>query len=747
MMSYCDRCRDRRIALQFLLWALLWVRPTFLVAADDLASWVNPFVGTKLSNLDDYGKTTPGAVRPFGMLNWGPDIAGSEFYQWEKPVTRGFSLTHTSGPGCGQFGDAPILPVEGVPGHTEQQPQTASFHHEHELAEPGYYAVVLDSGIRVQLAAGVRSGIAQFDFPASETPHAIIFDLAHNLSPRIYQTELTIHGRQISGSITSGNNCRFGKNRYRVYFAFETEQMPASSAVFAGVKQKAEPTGGYVSFASSVRSIRLKAGISYVSIANARANLRREIPGWDPQFVRQEARRDWNVALGHALAKGGEDMDRRVFYTALYHSLLHPSVFSDLNGEYIGFDGKVHQAGRRTQYANFSSWDIYRDEVQLLAMLFPQKASDMAQSLIVDAQQGGGLPVFPIANDEAHAMVGDPDDAILAGFYAFGARDFDVHAAYEAMVRGATDPRTRVKQDLERPYLEEYLKQGYVSERNIPGQGAAAMTLEYQNADFAISRMAAMLGHEEDAQRFLVRSGRWRTLFDPTTKYIRARDVRGQFLPNFLPASEAGFVEGNSAQYTWMVPYDLGSVIQAIGGPDAASARLDHYFSQYYHGGAQSGPYFAIANEPSFGNPWIYNWTGRPWRTQEVVRKTLHDLFSPNPDGLPGNDDLGATSAWVVFAELGFYPEIPGVGGVTLHSPVFPEMRLLLGTHPLRITAPGAPATIYVQTIELDGKPVRNWWIDWEHLSQASRLSYALDRSANHEPGEPPPSFPPVNRR
>jgi predicted alpha-1,2-mannosidase len=737
------------IAFYLLLWGTLWLRPLVLLAADP-ATWVNPFVGTKLSNLSDYGKTVPGAVRPFGMLNWGPDTAGVEFYQWEKPLTRGFSLTHTSGPGCGQFGDAPVFPLEGTPIDATEGPMTSSFRHEHEVAEPGYYSVVLDSGIHVQLAAQVRSGIAEFDFPSGTESHTLLFDLGHNLSPGIYATEITIHGRQITGSVTSGNNCRFGKNQYRMYFAFETQQTPMTSVVFDKGKQRLGPTlshgvraGGYVSFPTSVRTVRLRVGLSYVSSANAKANLKREIPGWDLQVVRQQARRDWDAALGHALAEGGDDRDRKVFYTALYHALLHPSVFSDLNGEYIGFDGKVHQAGPRIQYANFSGWDIYRCEVQLLAMLFPERASDMAQSLVVDAQQGGGLPIFPVANDEAHAMVGDPGDAILAGFYAFGARNFDVHAAWRAMLRGATDPQTRVKQDLERPYLEEYLKQGFVSDRNIPGQGAASMTLEYQNADFAISRMAAMLGDQADARKFLALSGRWRTLFDPETKYIRARDVHGNFLPDFSPASEAGFVEGNSAQYTWMVPYDLENVIQAIGGPDAASARLDHYFSQYYHGGAQSGPYFAIANEPSFGNPWVYNWTGRPWRTQEVVRKTLRDLFSPEPQGLPGNDDLGATSAWVVFAELGFYPEIPGVGGVTLHSPVFPGMTLLLGSHPLRITASGAPSQIYVQKVELDDRPVLEWWIDWDHLSRASHLSYVLGSHANLDPHDAPPSFPP----
>jgi putative alpha-1,2-mannosidase len=202
-------------------------------------------------------------------------------------------------------------------------------------------------------------------------------------------------------------------------------------------------------------------------------------------------------------------------------------------------------------------------------------------------------------------------------------------------------------------------------------------------------------------------------------------------------------VEGNAAQYTWMIPYDLPGVIAAVGGPEEARKRLDDYFSQYYDYRLKNGPYFAIGNEPSFGNPWIYNWTGHPWRTQEVVRKTLGDLFTSGPEGLPGNDDLGATSSWVVFAQLGMYPEIPGVGGVTLNSPAFPEVTLRLGQHVVRITAAGAPAKLYVQSVKLDGQPVRNWWLDWERLAKASKLDFTLSGEPNRDAGQPPPSFAP----
>ena len=725
----------------------------FPQSSQDLAAMVNPFVGSEISKLHDYGKTVPGAVRPFGMLDWSPDMVDEVFYRWETPETRGFSLTHTSGPGCGQFGDVPVFPMLGLPDAKllaggPGPLYKVGFRHEDEAAEPGYYSVTLASGIRVRLAAQVRSGIAEFRFPRGTAAHTIYFDLGRNLSPRIFANELQIKGRVVTGSVTSGANCGFGKNKYRLYFAFEADQTPQTADTLQRADGAAnQRAGAYLSFSGSVETVQLKVGLSFVSVANAQSNLRREILGWDLDLVRRDARAAWNAVLGHAQIQGGSQQDRRVFYTALYHALLHPSVFSDVNGDYLGFDDKLHNAGKRTQYAGFSGWDIYRSQVQLLAMLFPKVASDMAQSLVSDSEQGGGLPIWAEANDDANAMVGDPSDCMLANFYAFGARDFDARGALKAMLRGAEDPRTRIRgKHLQRPFLEEYLRQGYVSDRAIPGSGAAAVTLEYQNADFSIARLAAALGHKEVENRYLERSSRWRTLFDPQTRYIRPRNLKGEFLPDFSPEKEEGFVEGNAAQYTWMVPYDLKSVIEAVGGGEAAKARLDHYFSQYYIHDRKNGPYFAIGNEPSFGNPWIYNWSGHPWRTQEVVRKTLQDLFTPEPSGLPGNDDLGATSSWIIFAQLGIFPEIPGVGGFTLNSPVFPQITLLLGDHRLRINATGAPSKLYVRTVSLDGQPVRNWWIDWERLSRSSSLDFALSPEPNHDPGDMPPSFRPAIR-
>ncbi|MHB1855951.1 MAG: GH92 family glycosyl hydrolase [Acidobacteriaceae bacterium] len=729
----------------------------------DLASKVNPSIGTSAAltkgetvpRIDQYGNTVPGAVRPFGMLYWGPDAVNpvpgnrNNFYRFDDTSTRGFGLTHLSGPGCSIYGEVPILPMLGIPSEPppwEPAPYQAKFNPDDQAAEPGYYAVKLSSGIHVQLAAALRSGIAEIQFPATGGAHTILVDLSRNLI-RVNDAEVHLQGRTITGSVTGGEMC--GKqNHYRVYFVLQVEEEPAKVGTFNEIEvtdgngsRRGTNSGAYISFPQAMRVVHVKVAISFVSMANARLNLIQEIPGWDFETVRRDARAAWNQALGHVQVRGGTEVQQKIFYTALYHALLHPSTFSDVNGEYLGFDEHLHHARGRIQYANYSGWDIYRCQVQLITMLMPKVGSDMAQSLVADAEQGGGLPIWSMANEEGGFMVGDSSDLMLASIYAFGGREFDTKAALKAMLHGANDPDAHSQWDVERPNLKEYLRQGFLAEDAANPYGAASITLEYANADFAISQFAEALGDTATVQTFLKRSANWRTIFDPDTRYIRPRDKDGKFLADFNPGNGVGFVEGNSAQYTWMVPYDLSGVIADVGGPEEANARLDQYFSQY--GTWRGGPYFLIENEPSFCDPWIYNWTGRPWRAQELVRKTLIDLFTDARGGIPGNDDLGATSAWAVFAQLGIYPEIPGVGGFTLNSPIFPEVTLKLGTHEISILANGAPDKVYVKKIALDDKPIRNWWIPWSEFSQAKQLDFTLSAVPEKAAGHIPPSFAP----
>jgi len=721
-------------------------------AQTDPASQVNAFVGTQLTDKVDGGNTIPGATRPFGMLYWSPDPPDGEFYNYKNLSTRGFSLTHISGPGCGAFGDVPILPMLGLP----QQPPPVypipyrdTFKHSDEVAQPGYYSVKLGSGITVELAAAERSGIATITYPLSGDAHNLLLDLSRNLT-HVQNASIKLNGSRITGSVASGGFCRLN-NHYQVYFVAETEETPQSSGTFTELGYGPSHTeasgpraGGYLRFPSSTKTLHLKVGISFVSVANAEANMEKEIPGWDFNLVRTQARNAWNEALGHAMVTGGTETQRTIFYTALYHALLHPSIFSDTNGDYIGFDDNVHNAKDRIQYANFSGWDIYRSQVQLITMLMPKIASDIAQSLVVDAEQGGGLPRWPVANDETSCMIGDPASIILADIYAFGGHDFDVEAALKAMMRGADDPTTHSRMNLERPGLADYLAKGYVPQSGAI-RNSASVTLEYETADFAISRFALALGKPAIANKYFARTTGWRGLFDPQVKYLRARVQDGTFMPDFTTEKTIGFSEGNSAQYTWMIPWDLKDLVSVIGGPDATNSRLDDYFSRYSDWGVNNAPYFFIANEPSFGDPWVYDWTGKPWRTQEVLRKTIGDMFMPTPDGLPGNDDLGETSSWLVFAELGFYPEIPAVGGVAISNPIFPKVTLKLGDRDVQIIAAGAPEKLYVQNVAVDGKPVQNWWLDWNTVRHSNKIDFTMASQPNKNAGATPPSFSPGN--
>jgi predicted alpha-1,2-mannosidase len=744
-----DRLRPSFTVCFVCLFAFLALSQDAISQQSDFAQDVNVFIGTGRSPVNDQGFTMPAASLPFGMISWGPDPVEGGFYRYELADTRGFSLTHLSGVGCPVYGDIPVMPVNGpVTSSPAQQPAIyqATYSHQHESASPGFYSVQLDTGVAVRISVTQRAGIASFQFPDAEKPHSLIFDLSRTQSRfGVQAADVHVSGNSITGSIESGGFCS-KDDRYRVYFAAETEEQPASTCTFDArtvsreiADRKGSHIGACLTFPAATRTVHLRAAVSYVSAENAVKNLHAEMSTWDLEEVRLRARAAWNDLLGRVEVSGGTPAQRHVFYTALYHSLLEPSLFNDVDGRYLGFDERVHTVKGRNQYADFSEWDIYRSQVQLIAMLAPQVAGDIAQSLVTGAEEGGGLPMWPVAADETNVMVGDPSDLILASIYAFGARNFDTRAALDAMVRGADDPTVHSRIYPERPMLSEYLKSGYVPESRAYG-GSASVTLEYTNADFAIARFAGEIGRRDLSGRYLRRSANWRRLFDPQAKYIRPRDLKGDFLPNFTPGGHAGFVEGNSAQYTWMVPYDFAGVIRAVGGDEAATARLDDYFSQYatFNG----GPYFLISNEPSFGDPWIYNWTGHPWRTQEVVAKTLKDLFLDSPGGLPGNDDLGATSSWAVFAMLGLYPEIPAVGGLTLNTPTFSRATLHLDGRSVNILANHAGSLPYIRAVSLGGRPVTNFWIAWRDLDRATTLQFQLSNEPNKLPGARPPSFP-----
>ena len=519
-------------------------------------------------------------------------------------------------------------------------------------------------------------------------------------------------------------------------------------------------TGGYVTFDTRADpSVEVRVGLSFVSVAGARANLAAESSGDSFDVVRGRAHDAWNRLLGRVRVGGGSAVDMRRFYTQLYHALIHPSTFSDADGRYAGFDGAVHRLTGRTQYADFSGWDTYRTQMPLIAMLAPHTASDMASSLVADAEQSGYLPKWSQANTHTHVMVGDPADPLIADAYAFGARDFDTAAALSAMVKGATvyGKASTSPAYYERPGLPDYLARGYVPhERNTEATeatflppdfvwGTVSTTLEYALADFSIARLAAARCDRATYTTFMRRSGSWRNVFDPAVRYMQPRYSNGSFKREDPSATE-GFVEGSAGQYTLFVPHDPAGLFAALGGRPAAAARLDAFFKQLNAGPAS--PFGFLGNEPTLGTPWLYDWVGQPYKAQRIVRDALLTLYADTPDGMPGNDDLGAMSAWWVLGALGIYPAVPGMDVLALGSPLFSSETVSLANGTLRIRAPRASeGTPYVQRLTVDGRRATRPWLRFGALSRGGTLRFDLSAHPNtsfgSRPADAPPSFAP----
>jgi predicted alpha-1,2-mannosidase len=697
------------------------------------------------------GETFPGADLPFGMVQWSPDTVKFAYsgYAFDDSRMRGFSLTHLSGAGCSQYGDLPFLPFTGaLTGDPARS--SAGFSHARETAYAGYYRVELDNGVTSELTVTQRSGAGRFTYPAGAQA-GMLLDLSGSLNT-VRDAQATLGRDTISGWVSSGNFCYLHNNSYRVYFWAQFSQPFARVGVWRdGVmlsdrREVGGPhTGVFVTFASSERSvIGLRVGISYVSVANAEANVNAEDRTGDFADVLRRATRAWGDLLGEIQISGGTADQRATFYTALYHALLFPSVFSDANGQYLGFDGRVHSlpAGH-AQYTNFSGWDIYRSEAQLLALLAPAQASDMAQSLVNDYEQSGGLPKWPVANGETYVQVGDPAAAIISAIYAFGGTDFDTRSALAALLAQATRPNK------ERPGIEYLEQPGYEPLDGAYGccnaYGPASTTLEYAAADFALSTFAEALGDRADAQKFRRRAQNWRALFNPATGYLEPRYLNGAFPSNFTPANSTGWVEGNASQYTWMVPFNLRDLFDLMGGNARVVQRLDNFFTQLDAG--PDAPYAFLGNEPSLGIPWEYDYAGAPYKTQHIVHTILTTLYGPGPAGLPGNEDLGELSSWFVFAALGMYPALPGTANLVLTSPLFSTITLRrLGGQIIQINAPRASSgAYYVQRLLVNGQVSTRPWLPSSFIAQGGTLDYTLAAAPNPLWGaavqDAPPSY------
>lgn len=782
-------------------------------SANDLTRYVNPFAGTATApGAAQPGLTFPGATMPFGMVQWGPDTErpaagkipvekdlgltpasqGGGYDRHDRRIT-GFSLTHLSGAGCDEYGDFPFMPEVGAPTDSPARPGTNSlrdrydgpFTHRREQASPGFYGVRANvagpGSVTARLTAATRAGIGRFLYPRTRAATMLINAGGSAANDRGAAVNIDPARREVTGSATSGHFCA-QRNSYTIHFVAEFDRpfreygtwqqgtlAPGSTATADAVGpslRSAAAAGAYVSFDTAARrTVAVRVGVSFVSVADARANLEAEAgPGHGFDAVRRHARLVWSRALRRVEVRGGSLAQRRIFYTALYHAMQAPRTFSDADGRYVGMDGVVH-ASPYTHYTDFSGWDIYRSEIQLLAMLQPRRTSDMVRSLLDDADQSGCLPKWPIAGAQTMEMIGDPADPIIASAAAFGVGGFDPAAALQAMLRGARRPCRSPNGDyLERQGLGPYERRGFIPlERNqqrglatsvvgSPGAvfGTASTSLEYATDDFAIAQFAARFAAEERAYGDLEhRSASWRRLVDPRTRYLEPRWANGGFPSGYSPTDGPGFAEGNSAQYSWMVPFDLESLIKKRGGTGASLRALNHFVSRLNatSGGSRS-PHAYLGNEPSLGAPWIFDWLRKPYRTQEVVRRALLENWADRPGGEPGQDDLGELSSWYVLSALGFYPEVPGTGVLALAGPLFRRERLRIGYATTVVDARGAsPNAPYIRSLRVDGRHRSKPWIPYCDLASGARIAFGLGarphRGWGSSRADRPPSFGP----
>ncbi|MFI7400781.1 GH92 family glycosyl hydrolase [Streptomyces sp. NPDC049541] len=687
-------------------------------ATDDPAGYVNPFVGTAPGGTDfghggGAGNTFPGASAALGGIQWSPDTVTRQHggYAYKDNRIRGFSLTHISGAGCSDYGNVPFMPLTGRP-DPDPAARHATFSHTNEEASPGSYGVRFDNGIRTQISVTQRSGIARFTYPAGDArPAGLTVDAGRAFNKAT--GKISIGSRTLSGYTDSGGFCH-SSNRYRLYFHVVFDRPFAHAEPLDG-----KTSGAYVSFAPGTRTVTARVGVSFVDVAAARRNVAVEQGKRSYDQLHSAARDRWNEWLGRIAVRGGTETQRRVFYTALYHALLHPSVFSDTDGRYRGMDGKVHRTRPgHVQYADFSGWDVYRSQGQLLALIAPHEASDIAQSILNQGRQAGYFDRWTVANGGTRVMVGDPLPAMAASIHAFGGTDFDARGLLRAAVAGRQDDR-------QRPGHQQYDTLGYIPAGTKGVWGSAATTLEYAIADAALAHLAGRLG-DTRTQAVLTRAaGNWRNLFNPVSGYIQPRNADGSW-PSFSPTQHGEYVEGNAAQYTWLVPHDLPGLFTAMGGTAAAASRLDTFFTQLNAGADK--PYAYLGNEPSFNIPWAYDYAGRPDRTEDIVRRALTTLFTDRPDGLVGNDDLGEMSSWAVWACLGMYPQVPGSAQLALAGPLFPSATVHRGNGvTLSLLAPDASATnAHVRSLRLNGLPVNGPFLPEAVLTSGGVLHYGM---------------------
>jgi predicted alpha-1,2-mannosidase len=731
--------------------SLIFLGASEKVSAQSPNKWVNPFVGTT-----NYGTTNPGAVVPRGMVSVVPfNVSGksdlnkrdkddgwwSTPYSWDNKYFTGYSHVNLSGVGCPELGVILLMPTTG-----EVNASVSEYGSEmsRQVAHPGYYSTFLNKyNINTEVSATERTGISRFTFPAGKSN--ILLDLGNGLTNESGASVKIINNHEIEGWRMTGTFCYNDGTERPVYFVARFSKAAESFGVWKKMPKmgpeaswsatsnkfkyynnfKAEMAGDSIGawFTFDTKNneeIIVEVGVSYVSIDNARLNLNHESKNFDFEATRIQAEEKWNEALSTITVKGGSDDQKAVFYTALYHMQIHPNILSDVNGQYPAmesFEIKEHKNGER--YTVFSLWDTYRNLHPFLSLAFPQQQLNVVTSMIEMYEESGWLPRWELNSTETHVMEGDPAIPVIVDTWFRGIRNFDINKAYEAMRKSATTPGAENKI---RPDIDHYISHGYVPLMS-EFDNSVSHALEYYIADWNLAQLAKELGHDADYDRFLKQSRGYKKYYCPEFEIIRPKLENGEFMPEFNPRQgenfepSPGFHEGNAYQYTFCAQHDMAGMIALNGGKKTFTKKLQTIFDDGH---------FDMANEPDIHYPWLFNYIkGEEWRTQKELNHLMATYFKNTPDGLPGNDDTGTMSTWIVYSMMGIYPVIPGDMNYAVASPVFEEVNIKLDPNFYpgeQITIRNTGSSSKIKSIKLNGRTTKSFFINHSDLVKGGIL-------------------------
>jgi predicted alpha-1,2-mannosidase len=698
------------------------------------------------------GNTFPGAEAPFGMVQWSPDTmpnrsAGGGYTFGDSSIT-GYSLTHVSGPGCGAGGDVPILPVTGPLPSGDPNNITTKFTNTGEVAQAGYYSAQTNqpNTITSEFTATAHSAMGRFTFP-STTQAGFVVKLMDSQNGDFGDSAQVVGNNEVVGSDTSGHFCGEVNNdgqvqEYTVHFDITFDHPFTASQVITNSGQS-DPAAVYLQFdTTSNPMVQAKVGISYVSNNNARLDWQTENAGWNFDGVKAATQQAWNALLGRVHADGGSVAQTQQFYSLLYKDFIQPNITSDVNGQYMGADVKVHTigGGQHDQYGIFSGWDTYHSLAELQAMLDPNAAGDQAQSLINYYAQDEILQQWGYLNLNNYVMVGDPAQSIISDYYAFGARNFDTQQALKDMLAQATTVNdVRPGEALEAKY-------GYLPEDGSYGccnpHGQVPTLEEYDTQDLALSQFTRALGDTKNADMLEARANNWQNVFNLANNLLNGRNAAGDFVPGVSPTSTTRYVEGSAYEYLWNVPNNYPALFTLLGGNAKVVPALRQFLSQP----DASGMLALLTNEFGFGEQYALDYARDPAGTQQAVNNIRNTMYQPGPSGLPDNDDLGANSSAFIWEMLGVYPENSGSDNLVFNSPGFPHVAIDLPSgKTITINAPGAsPTTYYVNNLKLNGKPYDQLYVPFSTLAKGATLDWKLQTTPTDwgtSPNATPPSY------